>query len=203
MESAVEGKEINFALRLLVHMQRKIERISLEKLYKMRDRIDLTPEYQRTKVWDTKKMQLLMDTILRDMDIPKFYLWDLGDGNFECVDGQQRFRAIFGFYDDVFPLSETEPSAYPGKSFHELPSNIRDRINKYKTDVVKLIAASELDVARMFDRLQRGVTTNTAEKLNAVLGGMRDFVIALPKHSFFSKITITKKVWLITMCVLK
>lgn len=184
---------INYAPQLLTHMQRKIERIPLEKLYKMRDRIDLTPEYQRTKVWGTKKMQLLMDTILRDMDIPKFYLWDLGDQNFECVDGQQRFRAIFGFYDDVFPLSETESSGYPGKSFHELPSEIQNRINKYKIDVVKLTDASEYDVARMFDRLQRGVTTNTAEKLNAILGGMRDFVKTLPKHSFFSKIAITKK----------
>jgi len=58
---------------------------------------------------------------------------------------------------------------------------------------VKLIDASQPDVARMFDRLQRGVTTNTAEKLNAILGGMRDFVNAMTRHPFLSKVSITEK----------
>jgi len=174
-------------------MKHKNERIPLERLYKIRDSIDLSPEYQRSKVWDTKKKQLLIDTIWRDIDMPKFYVWDLGDGNFECVDGQQRLRAIFGFFDGIFPLSETEPSEYPGKYFSELPPETQDRINKYKVDIVKLMDASEADVAMMFDRLQRGVTTNTAEKLNAILGGMRDFVVDLSKHPFFTKISITEK----------
>jgi hypothetical protein len=137
-------------------------------------------------------MQLLIDTIFRDLDLPKFYLWDLGDGNFECVDGQQRFRAIFGFFDGVFPISETEPSEYPGAYFDELLPEVQKKINDYQIDVVKLEDASELDVARMFDRLQRGVTTNAAEKLNAILGGMRDFVKALTSHPFFEKISVPK-----------
>src|SRR3546814_14453558 len=56
---------------------------------------DLTPDYQRPPAWSRKQKQLLMDTILRNYDIPKFY-WrkvNRADGvQYEVVDGQQRLR---------------------------------------------------------------------------------------------------------------
>ncbi len=61
-----------------------------------RKKINLQPQYQRTGVWSDKNNQLLIDTILRGYDIPKIYLTDSKDDNFEqeVIDGQQRLKAI-------------------------------------------------------------------------------------------------------------
>ena len=80
---------------------------------KMKNRIDPTPDYQRPPAWSRKQKQLLMDTILRNYDIPKFY-WrkvNRADGvQYEVVDGQQRLRAIWEFAADEFPLpKDTDP----------------------------------------------------------------------------------------------
>ncbi len=45
------------------------------------------------------------------MDIPKIYLRDVkaregDDYEFEVVDGQQRLRAIWGFFDGEYPLAK-------------------------------------------------------------------------------------------------
>src|SRR5277367_5157497 len=40
----------------------------------------LSPEeYQRESAWGKPQKQLLIDTIFRGMDIPKFYLWKIDD----------------------------------------------------------------------------------------------------------------------------
>jgi uncharacterized protein with ParB-like and HNH nuclease domain len=36
------------------------------------DKYNLQPAYQRSEVWSTEKKQLLIDTILRSYDMPKF-----------------------------------------------------------------------------------------------------------------------------------
>ena len=39
----------------------------------IKSRIDTNPDYQRPAVWSKAQKQLLVDTILRDYDVPKFY----------------------------------------------------------------------------------------------------------------------------------
>jgi len=58
-------------------------------------RIDPTPDYQRPPAWTRKQKQLLIDSILREYDIPKMYWRSINrdDGvKFEVIDGQQRLR---------------------------------------------------------------------------------------------------------------
>mgnify|MGYP005938658431 CR=1 FL=1 len=43
-------------------------------LSKKRKRIDTNPDYQRPAVWTKAQKQLLIDSILRDFDVPKIYL---------------------------------------------------------------------------------------------------------------------------------
>jgi uncharacterized protein with ParB-like and HNH nuclease domain len=79
--------------------------------HKMLGKIDPKPQYQRGSVWTRKQKQLLMDSILRGMDIPKLYLRSVGDGStgsydFEVVDGQQRLRAIWEYFDGEYALSK-------------------------------------------------------------------------------------------------
>ncbi len=42
--------------------------------FKKRKRIDTNPDYQRPAVWTKAQKQLLIDSILRDFDVPKIYL---------------------------------------------------------------------------------------------------------------------------------
>src|SRR3546814_14242446 len=88
-------------------MKMKKHPFAIPTVCKMQNRIDPTPDYQRPPAWSRKQKQLLMDTILRNYDIPKFY-WrkvNRADGvQYEVVDGQQRLRAIWEFEADEFPL---------------------------------------------------------------------------------------------------
>src|ERR1700730_3548349 len=64
-------------------------------------RIDLDADYQREKIW-SRKMQLdLLDSIIKNIDIPKIYLAEVkGNENFdfECIDGKQRMATLLGFF---------------------------------------------------------------------------------------------------------
>jgi uncharacterized protein with ParB-like and HNH nuclease domain len=70
--------------------------------------INPNPTYQRLEVWDTEQKQMLIDSILRDIDIPKIYLRKLTGAKFkyEIIDGQQRMRAIWDYLKNNFSLSE-------------------------------------------------------------------------------------------------
>lgn len=61
--------------------------------------INPTPTYQRSSVWKPEQRQMLIDSILREIDMPKIYLRELKDGDFkyEIIDGQQRMRTIWDF----------------------------------------------------------------------------------------------------------
>ena len=80
-------------------MKRYKDSMPISSIVRREPKIDPKPEYQRSPVWSVKQKQLLVDTILRDLDIPKFYLRELNGGayDFEVFDGQQRLRAIWGF----------------------------------------------------------------------------------------------------------
>jgi hypothetical protein len=163
---------------------------------KMKDRIDPTPDYQRPPAWSRKQKQLLMDTILRSYDIPKFY-WrkvSRNDGvQYEVVDGQQRLRAIWEFEADEYPLpKDADPIdgvKIAGLKHSQLPFEIMQKFDEYSLDVVVITDAVEDDqeneVRDMFLRLQNGTTLKAQEKRNAMTGAMRDFVKQIAQHPFF------------------
>src|SRR5437588_9340312 len=80
---------------------------SLDVVFKRRKKINPKPQYQRTDVWNTSKKQLLIDSILRGYDLPKFYLRPTQPPfDFEVVDGQQRLHSIWEFLEDRFELPD-------------------------------------------------------------------------------------------------
>ena len=63
-------------------------------------RIDLDADYQREKIWSREQQLKLMDSIIKNIDIPKMYLAKVaGDENFdfECIDGKQRMSTLLSF----------------------------------------------------------------------------------------------------------
>ena len=68
--------------------------------YVIRDRVDTNPDYQRPAVWSRSQKQLLVDSILRNYDVPKLYWRRTGKkpDRYEVIDGQQRLRAVWEFF---------------------------------------------------------------------------------------------------------
>ncbi len=167
-------------------------------------KIDPTPDYQRPPAWSTKQKQLLMDTILRNYDIPKFYWRKVSrpDGVlYEVIDGQQRLRTIWEYRADKFGLArEADPiNGYKvsGLRFSELPPELMMAFDTYQLDVVVVTDAvvndDEDEVRDMFLRLQNGSTLKAQEKRNAMIGRMRDFVKQIASHPFLERCRFTNK----------
>lgn len=161
-----------------------------------REQIDERPDYQRPPAWTRGQKQLLIDSILRDYDIPKMYWRALPAGQkirYEVIDGQQRLRTIWEYKDGGFGLPrDADPiNGVPvaGLKYAELPMDIASDFDSYPVDVVIVEEARQTDeedeVRDMFLRLQNGTTLKAQEKRNAMPGAMRNFVKDLAEHPFF------------------
>ncbi len=162
----------------------------LLKLYRMRTKIDLSPEYQRGKVWAKDRRQLLLDSISRRMHVPAVYLRALDNDFFECVDGQQRLTTIFEFFDSQIELSKKYTKDYGGLTFKDLPQVVKDVFEDHELMVVQLSDSTDDEIRELFDRLQRGMSLTSGEKLHAKKGKLHDFAEKLSKSPFFGAVNI-------------
>jgi len=166
----------------------------LRSTHGIRDRINTNPDFQRPAVWSRAQKQLLVDTILRDYDIPKLYWRKVSEkpDKYDVVDGQQRLRAVWGFFDGEFPLpKDAEPidgEVVANLRYEQLPDDLRMRFDVYALDVVVLEQTDEDEVREMFLRLQNGTSLKAQEKRNAYPGQMRSFVHQLASHPFFRSV---------------
>lgn len=170
------------------------EYVSIEQLVARKDKIELNPVWQRGPAWKLPRQVLLIDSILRGMDIPKVYLRKLAHGVFthDAVDGQQRLRAIWMFRADQISLSH--PDSLPaieveeinGKRFSQLSKALRDRFDNFKISIGEITASSADEIRNLFARLQMGVSLNPAELRNAMEGPLRYSIDSTARlHPFF------------------
>lgn len=131
----------------------------LRSTHGIRERINTAPDFQRPAVWSKAQKQLLIDTILRDYDIPKLY-WrkvSVKPDKYDVVDGQQRLRAIWDFFDGSFSIPKNaeliDGEEVAGCDYDGLPDELRMRFDVYALDVVVLEEADEDEVREMFLRL--------------------------------------------------
>lgn len=171
-------------------MKMRLEKRALDKIYKRRDRYEI-PDWQREEVWDTKRKQALIDTILRGWKIPKFYFLKSSEtpGEYEVVDGQQRLAAIFEFLDDELELSDDSAKEFGGKTYSELPPDTSDAFDDFEIDFDEIEGGTDEEVMEFFSRLQVGLQLNAAERLNAVPSKLTEFCRGTAKHAFFSEKT--------------
>jgi hypothetical protein len=168
--------------------------IPLTTIRGMRPRINTNPDFQRPAVWTTSQKQLLVDTILRDYDVPKLYWRKVGKqpDRYEVVDGQQRLRAVWSFFDGEFKCEKDAEKVgeyeIKGLKYEDLPDDLRMRFDVYALDIVVMEDTDDDEVREMFIRLQNGTTLKAQEKRNAYPGKMRDFVRSLTTHPFFARV---------------
>ena len=70
-----------------------------------RERIELTPDFQRRQVWSNKQRSELIESILLGIPIPVIYLFESQFGTWQVLDGLQRLSAITDFMSGRFRLN--------------------------------------------------------------------------------------------------
>ena len=200
-------------------MKKRTESWPVDKLKKQFTRITF-PEYQREpNLWDRTAKQRLIDSMMRGFDIASLYLYEHDDNTFECVDGRQRIGTIMAFLgyrhgdsDNKFSFrilneihdedaTKGEFAALDSKSFADIevssdPASraFVKRFNDYNITVVRLSDSTEArEFNLQFTRLNLGTIINSGEKLNAMVGDLRDECFAkgrLGNHSFLGALGI-------------
>lgn len=174
-------------------MEIKVEVWSLKKLIENKSKINPKPQYQRTSVWAPNKKRLLIDSILRGYDIPKFYLRKTPTDalyEYEVTDGQQRIRSIWEFAESSFKLDASliDELDTKGLDFEALKSNkiIYAKFLNYEINIAVIKEATQDEIRTLFARLQMGDKLNPAELRHAMASNLGNAVISITEnHQFF------------------
>lgn len=134
---------------------------------------NLNPKYQRLPVWKGTRKPLLIDSILRGYDLPKFYVTVLSQNpnGYEVTDGQQRLRTIMEFYEDTFALlpdTEIDGENVSQLRYSALPQTIKDKFLRFTLSFSEIVNAEQGEVNDLFIRLQKGVELNPVELRHAM-----------------------------------
>ena len=177
-------------------MRKETSEWSIRMLIDLENRINVDAEYQRGKVWSQPQQALLIDSLLRNFDIPKIFLRKRSDESrylFDVIDGKQRLTAIWRFASDDVRLFRNADQFggfgnLGGKSWSELPQKAQDALQFAHITVSNIEEATEEDIHELFLRLQRGEPLNAAERRNAMVGSVRTFVAnTLAQHSVWNR----------------
>ena len=146
------------------------------------EELDLQPNFQRGEIWDTKRRQRLVDTILRDWYVPAIHIVIDSDGNEVVLDGQQRLAAIRDFFaGEIAVDGKTEPEnddikALDGMRYPDLPDRVRRAVNRFVLPVITLTDYQPQEPNELFFRLNQAYNLTPPEKRNALHGEARNQV---------------------------
>ena len=182
------------------------QKSSLRWWFSQIDNIDIAPPYQRkSDIWPLRNQQFLIDTIINNFDIPKFYVADFtsvsteldqSDKLYSIIDGKQRFEAIFKFFRGEIVLANyfiylNNPALkLAGLSYQDISLHhpeIAKAIDDYIITVMSVITDAEDSnrITQIFIRLNKGEELSGAEIRNAMSGPVPTMARALANHPFF------------------
>lgn len=140
------------------------------------------PRFQRGFVWTKTQASRLIDSFLLGLPVPAIFLYsEHGSDKYLVIDGQQRLRSVFSYFDGRFPPTEVgnPPPAAPDNGsvfrlvglpssryyrhfdFHGLPERDRRRLRNavLRAFIVKQIDPDDdASMYDIFERLNNGGT---------------------------------------------
>lgn len=126
-------------------------------------RLNIRPPYQREFVYDDKKRDAVITTILRGFPLNVMYWSDNGDGTYEVIDGQQRTISICRYVCKKF--------SYEMRQFNNQPADIQQRILDYEL-MIYVCRGSESEKLNWFEIINiAGEQLTRQELLNATYTG--------------------------------
>ncbi|MEO0021945.1 MAG: DUF262 domain-containing protein [candidate division WOR-3 bacterium] len=135
--------------------------------------LELSPKFQRRRVWSEKAKSYLLDTIVRGLPMPPVFIREKIDlatrkTTREVIDGQQRLSAILDFLNDGFKILKTHNEEIGGIYFSQLPEDIQREFLTYQITVNIVQTMDDRDILGIFARLNSyTVPLNKTELLNA------------------------------------
>jgi hypothetical protein len=87
-------------------------------------KLNIRPKYQREFVYDDKKRNAVIETIIAGFPLNVMYWAKNNDGSFELMDGQQRTVSFCQYINGEFSLNN--------RAFHNLTETEKNRILNYK-----------------------------------------------------------------------
>jgi hypothetical protein len=158
-------------------------------------RLELRPDFQRREVWSSTAKIMLMDTIIRDVPMPKIFLANtIHDGKTYrvVIDGQQRITAILDFLRDELKLDAPYTGLDKGKTFSQLDQNVQDQILSYRIDFNEAINPTEEEVREVYARVNKYTVPLTKQELRRAdyPGDFLQISEELAVDSFFDEVGI-------------
>jgi uncharacterized protein with ParB-like and HNH nuclease domain len=132
------------------------------------DRLEIRPSFQRKLVWGDAAKIMLIDTILKNIPMPKIFLSNLVKDNSpyrSVIDGQQRITTILSFIRDEFFLKKPYDGEFLNKKFSDLPKEIQNSFLRYKIDFNEINDASEEQLREIYSRVNKYSTVLTKQEL--------------------------------------
>ncbi len=123
-------------------------------------RLELQPDFQRNEVWSKAAQIALIDTILRNIPIPKIYIKSIirEEQTYRVViDGQQRLTAILAFVENKLKLRTPHISfsEYNGMTFAELPEETRNQVLSYNLDFNEIFNPTDDELRDLYARVNK------------------------------------------------
>jgi hypothetical protein len=132
-------------------------------------RLELRPDFQRQEVWAVAAKIMLIDSILKNIPMPKFYLLRevKGEATFRAViDGQQRLRSILGFINNEFALKSPPCEEHlNNKYFKDIEQIDKDKFINYRIDMYEVTDATDKEVRQMYSRVNKYVKALNKQEL--------------------------------------
>jgi uncharacterized protein with ParB-like and HNH nuclease domain len=152
------------------------------------------PSYQRAFVWNDAEISKLIESIMLGIPIQPIFLHEQENGCFEIVDGSQRMRSIFTFYEDSgFKLSGLEKlKSLNGMGYSDLPRDIQNAYFLNRTlQLIRLNKETPETVRKdVFARLNTtGNKLKDAETRKGTFGAFYEFLVELSQNERFLKLT--------------
>lgn len=138
--------------------------MKIKEIYeKIRDGIIISDiELQREIIYNTEKQVLVIDSIINNVPLPAFYLWQNENGKLEVLDGKQRIEAIRKFIENDLE--------YNGKIWKQ-SAEIHEIFNMTELSVI-ICSGDEQLKRKIFNRINTlGVPLSPYEVLNGLYNG--------------------------------
>ncbi len=155
------------------------------------------PEWQRNFVWNRKQSSKLIESFLLNIPVPVVYLAQTEEGTYEVIDGLQRLKSVFEFFDNGFPLSGMDiRTDLNGMRFKDMDTSTQRKLRNSTLRSFELTHGNGSDFHFIvFERLNTGGTKlNEMEIRNCIYRGkLNDLIKELAEDTEFIQCINSKK----------
>ncbi|NUN14539.1 MAG: DUF262 domain-containing protein [Myxococcales bacterium] len=132
----------------------------------------MNPDFQRDFIWEGDKQSKLIESVLLRIPLPVFYLAEDSYGRLVVVDGLQRLSTFRDFFANKLRLALPSRKDLHGKTFDELPSKLKSRIEDCNL-ILYVIDAKVQEKVRLdiFDRVNAGIPLTRQQMRNCLYSG--------------------------------